>query len=83
MDVHGLAEFLGHSADVVRVDGAGVVVIEEVEDFVDSILLKMICTRVALSPNLQVIPSRNSSKSTYLPSDSSSEIILNMVGFLD
>lgn len=59
------------------------VVIEEVEDFVDSGLLKIICTRLSLSPNLEVIPSRNSSKSTYLPSDSSSEIMLKMVGFLD
>jgi hypothetical protein len=36
-----------------------------------------------LSPNLAVIPSRNSSKSIYLPSASRSAIILKIVGFLD
>lgn len=36
----------------------------------------------SLSPNFEVIPSRNSSKSTYRPNDSRSAIMLNMVGFL-
>jgi hypothetical protein len=35
-----------------------------------------------LSPNLEVMPSRNSSKSTSRPRDSRSAIILKMVGFL-
>lgn len=37
----------------------------------------------SLSPNLEVIASRNSSKSIYLPSDSKSAIMLKMVGFFD
>jgi hypothetical protein len=36
-----------------------------------------------LSPNLDVIASKNSSKSIYLPSLSSSAIIWKIVGFLD
>ncbi len=39
-------------------------------------------TLVYLSPNLEVIPSKNSSKSISLPSASRSEIMLKMVGFL-
>lgn len=39
-------------------------------------------TLVYLSPNLAVIPSKNSSKSISLPSASRSEIMLKMVGFL-
>ena len=36
-----------------------------------------------LSPSFEVMASRNSSKSIYLPSDSRSAIMLKMVGFLD
>ena len=35
---HGLSEFLGDSAQVVDVDGAGLVVVEQVEDAVDALL---------------------------------------------
>lgn len=35
----------------------------------------------SLSPSLEVIASRNSSKSIYLDSDSRSAIMLNIVGF--
>jgi hypothetical protein len=37
-DVHGLAQFFGHSFDVINVDEAGSVVIEQVEDFIDAVL---------------------------------------------
>jgi len=37
----------------------------------------------SLSPNLDVIPSRNSSKSTSRPNPSRSAIMLKIVGFLD
>ena len=36
--VHGLAEFLGHSLDVINVDEPSSVVIEQVEDFIDTVL---------------------------------------------
>ena len=82
MDVHGLSKFLGNAADVVGVDRSGVVVVEEVEDFVHAVLPRGICTRESLSPSFEVIPSINSSKSTSRPRDSRSEIMLKMVGFL-
>ena len=71
LDVHGFSEFLGHPADVVGVDGAGVVVVEEVKDLIDAVLHREGLTLLSLSPNLDVMPSKNSSKSTSLPSDSS------------
>jgi hypothetical protein len=69
LDIHGLSKFLGNSADVIGVDGASVIVVEKVEDLVDSVLSRHKCTRDYLSPSLEVIPSRNSSKSTSLPKD--------------
>lgn len=82
LHVHGLAQLLSHAADVGRFDEASVVVVEKIENFVDAILRKMIFTLDSLSPNLDVMPSRNSSKSTSLPRDSSSAIMLKIVGFL-
>ena len=82
LDIHGLAQFFGHSADVVGVDEAGVVVVEEVEDFVDAVLDREWGTLLYLSPSLEVIPSKNYSKVTSLPWDSRAEIMLKMVGFL-
>ena len=82
LDVHGLAQFLGHPADVVGVYQPRVIVVEEVEDLVDAVLCQSILTLDSLSPRREVMPSRNSSKSTYLPSPSRSAIMLKMVGFL-
>jgi hypothetical protein len=83
LNVHSFSELLGDPADVVGVHGAGVVVVEEIKDLVDSILAISRSTLLSLSPSLEVMPSRNSSKSTSLPRDSSSAIMLKMVGFLD
>ena len=82
LDVHGFSEFLGDAANVVGVDAASVVVVEEVEDLVDSVLHEKWSTLLSLSPSLEVMPSRNSSKSTSRPRDSSSAIMLKIVGFL-
>ncbi len=38
LDVHGLSKLLGHSADVVGVYAASVVIVEQVEDLVDAVL---------------------------------------------
>jgi len=67
LDIHGFAQFLGNSSDVVGVDAARVIIVEKVEDLVDSVLRHNKATLVSLSPSLEVIPSRNSSKSTSLP----------------
>jgi hypothetical protein len=40
LDVHGLPQLLGDSADVVGVDHTSVVVVEEVEDFINAVLSK-------------------------------------------
>ncbi len=40
LDIHGLSQFLGHSADVVAVDAAGMVVVEQVENLVNAVLNK-------------------------------------------
>lgn len=45
--------------------------------------INLLFTLDSLSPNLAVIPSKNSSKSISRPSAYKSAIILNMVGFLD
>ena len=82
LNIHGLAQFLGHPADVVGVDVAGVIVVEEIEDFVDAVLDRGWVTLLYLSPSLEVMPSKNYSKVTYLPWDSRAEIMLKMVGFL-
>ena len=58
------------------------VVVEQVEDFVNTVLNKSKYTLDSLSPSLEVMPSRNSSKSTSRPSPSRSAIMLKMVGFL-
>ena len=80
--VHSFTKFLGYSPDIVDIDEACPVIVKEVKNFIDSVLNKWRFTRVYLSPSLAVIPSRNSSKSIYLPSASRSAIILKMVGFL-
>jgi len=38
LNVHGLAQLFGHPTDVVRVDGSSVVVVKQVENFVNSVL---------------------------------------------
>ena len=81
-DVHSLSKFLSHSSDIVGVDGSGVVIVKQVEDFVNAVLHIECLTLVYLSPNRDVIPSKNSSKSTSRPRDSRSAIMLKMVGFL-
>ena len=83
LDVHGLSQLFGNSADVIRVDCSSVVVIKKVENFIDAVLNNKYFTLDYLSPSFEVIPSMNSSKSTSLPKLSRSEIILKMVGFLD
>jgi 5'-deoxynucleotidase YfbR-like HD superfamily hydrolase len=40
LDVHSLAQLLSHSPDVSRLDKACVVVVEQVENFVDAVLRK-------------------------------------------
>ena len=59
------------------------IIIKEIKDLVNTSLNKLKITRLSLSPNFEVIPSRNYSKSTSLPKDSSSAIMLKIVGFLD
>ena len=58
------------------------VIVEQVENLIDAILSYEKFTRDSLSPSLEVMPSRNSSKSTSRPRPSSSLIMLKMVGFL-
>ena len=41
LDIHGLSKFFGDSADVIGVDGASVVIIKQVEDFVNTVLNKL------------------------------------------
>ena len=60
LDVHRLAQLLGHPADIIGVDEAGVAVVEEVEDLVDAVLRQARVTRDSLSPRREVMPSRNS-----------------------
>ena len=68
--IHCLSKFLCHATNVGGVDAASMVVVKQVEDFVDSVLNEIWVTLLSLSPSLEVIPSRNSSKSTSRPSDS-------------
>ena len=82
LHVHGLTQLLGHSPDVVGVDVAAVIVVEQVEYFINAVLSNPRYTLDSLSPSLLVMPSKNSSKSTSRPSPSSSAIMLKMVGFL-
>ena len=58
------------------------VVVEEIEDLIDSCLSDVRITLDSLSPRREVMPSRNSSKSTSRPRPSRSAIMLKMVGFL-
>ena len=37
-NVHGFTQFLGDSLDVINVDESGLVVVEQVEDFIDTVL---------------------------------------------
>jgi len=60
LHIHGLAQLLGHPADVVGVDVARVVVVEQVEYFVYAVLRHHTLTRDYLSPSFEVMPSRNS-----------------------
>ena len=60
LDVHCLAQLFCDSADIVRIYVAWMVVIEQVKDLVYSILSKNKTTLDSLSPNLAVMPSRNS-----------------------
>lgn len=83
LNIHGLSELLRHSPDVVCVDGSGFIVVKEVEDFVDAVLCKFGNTLDSLSPSLEVMASKNSSKSISRPSLSSSVIMLKIVGFFD
>ena len=59
------------------------VVVEKIKDLVDPVLNHDIFTLDSLSPNLEVMASRNSSKSMSRPSLSSSVIIRKIVGFFD
>ena len=81
--VHRFSQFLGNSSDVIDVDGASSVVVKKVEDSADSILIVKIVTLVSLSPSLEVMASRNSSKSMSRPPLSRSAIMWKMVGFFD
>ena len=58
------------------------IIVEEVEDLIDSSLNDFMITRDSLSPKREVMPSRNSSKSTSRPRPSRSAIMLKIVGFL-
>lgn len=58
------------------------IIVEEVEDLIDSSLNDCMITRDSLSPKREVMPSRNSSKSTSRPRPSRSAIMLKIVGFL-
>lgn len=82
LHIHGLAQFLWNSSNVIWVDHSWMVIIKKVENFIYSSLNNNKNTRESLSPNFEVMPSKNSSKSTYRPNDSKSAIMLKMVGFL-
>jgi len=83
LNIHSLSKLLRNTTNIVGVDRSSVVVIEKVENLIDSVLHHKNFTLLSLSPNFEVIPSRNSSKSTSRPSDSSSLIMLKIVGFFD
>jgi len=60
LDIHGLSQLLGHSSDVVRIYVSGMVVVEQVKDLVYTVLNNSATTLDSLSPNFDVIPSKNS-----------------------
>lgn len=45
------------------------IIVKELKDFVDDVLNKLTFTLDSLSPSFDVMPSKNSSKSTSLPRD--------------
>lgn len=82
LHIHSLAKLLSNSTNVVGVDYSCMIIVEQVENFINAILNRTIFTLDSLSPSLEVIPSKNSSKSTSLPKLSRSAIMLKIVGFL-
>lgn len=81
--VHGFAELLSNSFDIVKVDASSFVIVEQGENLVNTSLeYKLVFTLDSLSPSLEVIASKNYSKSISRPSASKSAIMLNIVGFL-
>ena len=83
--INFFSQLSGNSSEVINMDGIRFIIIEKVENLVNSVLnnIKIRFTRLYLSPSLAVIQSRNSSKLIYLPWLSNSAIILKIVGFLD
>lgn len=81
--VHSFSKFFSYSSDVVEIDCSSSVIIKQVENSIDSSLNKFIITLVYLSPNFEVIASKNYSKSISRPSDYKSAIMLKIVGFFD
>lgn len=83
LDAHCFSQLLCHSLYIVNVYGSALIIVEQLKNFVDPILYITKLTLDSLSPNFDVIASRNSSKSIYLPSLSNYVIIWKIVGFLD
>ncbi len=81
--VHGLTQLFSDSFNIVDIDEACSIVVEQVENLIDAVLNQLISTLDYLSPNRAVMPSKNYSKSISLPSAYKSAIILKIVGFLD
>lgn len=83
LDAHSLSQLLRHTLYIIHIYRSSFVIVEKIENFVDSSLNNNKCTLDYLSPSFEVIASRNSSKSISRPSPSSSAIIWKIVGFLD
>lgn len=80
--IHGLSKLLCDSFNIAQIDIPSSIVVEKVKYFIDTILFNdKLFTFDYLSPNLEVIPSKNYSKSISLPSAYKSPIMLKMVGF--
>lgn len=60
LDIHGFSQLLGDSFNIIWVYWACVVVVEKIENLVDAVLSHNKCTRDYLSPNFEVMPSKNS-----------------------
>lgn len=83
LNTHRLAQLFCNSFDIVHIDWSCFVIVKQIEYLVDSVLNQIKFTLDSLSPNLEVIASKNSSKSISRPSLSSYVIMWKMVGFLD
>jgi hypothetical protein len=63
LHVHRLSKLFWHSLNVIHIYGTSFVIIKKIENFIDAILNRLFFTLDSLSPSLDVIASKNSSKS--------------------